>query len=187
MSDDSTTIEPTTRSAIATLRAQRLALIADGIAGSDAAPVPEGSTRLTFEEIDRNYAALTTLSQRRLVDGTNGPEKKIRTLLRRHYEEAHQIFKDLHHLIIKNHPVPDGWEDDQTIPIVIAERRQRLFEDLKRDTFDIPTVPEHLHLTSDDMPVASIKGELGHQNRFGVTDIKIKLGSLYTEEVDDGE
>lgn len=148
-------------------------------------PGPEkGFTRLTFEEIDRNFSALTVLSQRRLDDKTKS-EKKVRLIIQRHYAEGHKLFKDLHHLIIKNHPLPEGWEDDETIPIVIAERRQHLFEDLKRDTFDIPTVPEHLLLTPDDMPVTSIKGELGHQNRFGVADIKVKLGALYSEEDSD--
>lgn len=140
----------------------------------------EGFTRLTFEEIDRNYMALTALSQRRIPDGK--PEKKVRVLIQRHYAEAHKVFKDLHRLIIEKHPVPEDWEDDQTIPIVIAERRQHAFEALKRDWYDIPTVPEHLLLTSDDMPVASIKGELGHQNRVAVADIKVKLGALYTED-----
>ena len=146
------------------------------------APVADGYTRLTFEEIDRRFAALTALSQRRLTDGK--PEKKVRILLVRHFGEAHRVFKDLHHQIIKNNPVPEEWEDDRTIPIVIAERRQHLYEELKRDTYDVPTVPEHLLLTTDDMPVASIKGELGHQNRLGVADIKVNLGDLYAEDDD---
>jgi hypothetical protein len=146
-------------------------------------PLQDGYTRLTFEEIDKNFMALTALSQRRIPEGKS--EKKVKRLIQFYYSEAHKFFKDLHHLIIKNHPVPENWEDDQSIPIVIAERRQHLFEELKRDTFDIQTVPEHLLLTSDDMPIASIKGELGHQNRFGVADIKVKLGYLYSEPEDD--
>lgn len=171
-----------TKSALTALKEQRLTLISERT--DESAPIT-GHTRLTFEEIDRNFMALTALSQRRIPDGKS--EKKVRTLIRRHYETAHKVFKDLHHLIIKNHPVPDTWEDDQTIPVVIAERRQHLFEELKRDTFDIPSVPENLLLTSDDMPVASIKGELGHQNRFGVADIKIKLGALYSEPDEDAK
>lgn len=152
----------------------------------DDAPVAKGFTRETFAEIDRKHAALTALSERRLMDGPTGPEKKIRTLLRRHYAEAHAVFMDLRHTIIKNNPVPADWEDDKTIPIVIQERRLHLIEELKRDTFDIPEVPESLRLTTDDMPITGIKGELGHQNRAGVVAIKHALGNLYTEEDDDG-
>lgn len=178
---DSAVAAPKPTGAIAALRAQREANRAAAAAQHETTPLEKGFSRLTFREIDRNHAALTALSQRRLTDGTNGPDKKIRTLLRRHYNEAHALFKDLHHLIITNNPVPKEWEDDQTIPIVIAERRQFLFEELMRDTFDIPAVPESLRLTSDDMPVSTIKGELGHQNRLAVVDIKIKLGHLYAD------
>jgi hypothetical protein len=153
------------------------------VAAATDSPVPEGHTRHTFDEIERIYGVLSELSARRLADGK---EKKVVTLLRKFFETPHKVFKDLQHIIIKNNPVPESWDNDDSLPLIIQERRQLLFEDLKRDTYDIPTIPEHLILDESDMPMP-LKGELGHRNKFGVADIQNKLGFLYPLDEDKPE
>ncbi len=182
---ETSTDQPTALSPLQELRAQRLEGIAREQARSLAEPVAEGFTRLTFAKLVEQYRALNDLASHRLPDGP--AEKLVRLLVQQHYLEGYELYEELRKLVIQNHPVPDGWEDDRTIPIVIAERRQTLVNALERDTFDIKTVPESRLLGPEHMPVNNIKGELGHQNRLGVASIKIRLGSLYVEDDDTEE
>jgi hypothetical protein len=140
------------------------------------APVPDGYVRLSNRVIERCWAALTALSQRRLMGPEN--EKKVLVLLRRHFEPAHRIVEELkNNMIIRDHPAPED-SDDADIPATLKEKRAIAMEAILDTTQDIMTVPDHLILTDADMP-KPIKGEMGDANRTAVTEIKHKLEFLY--------
>lgn len=139
-------------------------------------PIAKGYQRLTYSEIEYQYGALDALSQRALP--TEGSEDKVFTLLRRHYEDAHQIFMKRRTKAIEANPVPAD-HDDAEMPAVVRQAREQAIQRLLDSTHDIPEVPAGLILTPADMPRRDIKGEAGQLNKMSLAQIKHRLGFLY--------
>jgi hypothetical protein len=144
-----------------------------------ALPVAAGYQRLPFDEIERQYAALDALSQRGLPSIET--EDKVFTLLRRHYEDAHQIFLKLRNNAIGRHPAPKD-SDEADLPYAVKEARSEAVQDVLDTYHDIPEVPASLVLTPADMPRRDLKGEVGAANKMSVAFIKHRLGFLYPLE-----
>jgi hypothetical protein len=139
-------------------------------------PVAKGFQRLTYSEIEYQYGALDALSARALPNEAS--EDKVFTLLRRHYEDAHQIFMKRRNKAIEAHPVPKG-HDDAEMPAAVRQARELAIQRLLDSTHDIPEVPASLILKPADMPRRDIKGEAGQLNKMSLAQIKHRLGFLY--------
>jgi hypothetical protein len=129
------------------------------------------------------HEMLCLLASKRLAEREN--EKRVATLLRRHFVKPRKAITDDHNAYVVANPAPPEW-DGQDIPQALIEQRTAHYNDLMEEEQDVGEIPAHLYLTEKDLPKI-MKGELGDQNRVGTAMIIARLHFLYKLEGDDEE
>lgn len=128
---------------------------------------------LTNRRIRKIHATLSILSSRMLP--SQDSEKKVSTLLRRYFGEAHEVTDDLIRTIRERNPVPDDLDGTQ-LPTAILEKRQREIDTMNDQEQEIRDVPAHLLIEDKDFPRSFKHHE---DNAMGVADLRNSLDFLY--------
>lgn len=127
--------------------------------------------------IVKRYTALSALSGRALP--SKAAVNKVATLLRGRFSVPHETIELARKMVIRQHPLPEGWEGERQ-PAAVQEARALAIDALMEESQPVKKIPDHLRLTPDDMPRA-LKGDEKREepNDRGVASIIDLLGSLY--------
>lgn len=125
--------------------------------------------------VDRTDA-LQAIAARALPSAT--AENKVSFLLQERFQRQYKVVQNRKMAdVITAFPAPEGVSEN-ALPSNLAESRQIAWEKILDEELPIKKIPEHMRLTSADMPKV-LKGDDGWKNGVGIAALRRMLGSLY--------
>lgn len=131
---------------------------------------------MKIRKIVDHASALQTMAARALPSST--AENKVSFLLQERFQRPNDVVqKRKMEDVIKAFPAPEGVSEN-ALPSNLAESRQIAWEKILDEDLPIRRIPEHMRLTSADLPKI-LKGDDGWKNGVGLAALRKMLGSLY--------
>lgn len=130
--------------------------------------------QLTNRKIREIHTALSMLSGRTLASIKN--ELRVAKLRREFFAGPFEVTEDVRKKIIAANPVPEGGDEERSMPVHVSEARYTAIQAMLDETQEIKDVPAHLILSEADMPITMKNNP---DNRAGIADILSNLDFLY--------